>query len=425
MEYGVEFAVMIEVDRVFLDLSNPRHVPFDAEEDVIEYLCRKEKVLSLAKDIVKHGLNPLEHFALIPDGDNTYFSAEGNRRLCALKLLNDPDLAPADQRSSFESASEGWSPIKRLSAVVFKDREEVKLWLDRIHAGFAEGRGRRSWNSEQKTRNSGYTKNIVAQTILDYAEAREYITAVERERRLSTVQRYLANPLMRNALGLNVTDPSNLTTDLPENDFDIVFRRFIEDVAAKHITTRENAPEMGKYSNKLGSLEGLTGGRVSRYSIAMPGETATDETRTRPKKPKKPSYIASSEELQSALFEIQSYKLEKLYFSLCSVKLEPHTLLLSIAAWSFLETLTALSGRSPGTSFLAYLSSQKLQSLGLDEKMDRKSICEAVKRVSESGNSTKHNPTSAAFNGEQLANDFETMEKMLVALAEQSKGKGK
>ena len=142
MDYGVESA-MIEVDRVFLDLGNPRHVPFEAEKDVIEYLRREEKVLPLAKDIVKHGLNPLEHFALIPDGDNTYFSAEGNRRLCALKLLIDPDLAPADQRRRFDSASKGWSPIKRLSAVVFKDREEVKLWLDRIHAGFAKGRGRR------------------------------------------------------------------------------------------------------------------------------------------------------------------------------------------------------------------------------------------------------------------------------------------
>ena len=45
MDYGVESSVMIDVDRVFLDLGNPRHDPFDSQEDAIEYLCQEEKVL--------------------------------------------------------------------------------------------------------------------------------------------------------------------------------------------------------------------------------------------------------------------------------------------------------------------------------------------------------------------------------------------
>ena len=83
MDYGIASATMIEFDRVFLDQSNPRHEPFDDQDAVIEYLCRDEQVLALARDIAKNGLNPLEVFALIPDGEDAYFSAEGNRRLCA------------------------------------------------------------------------------------------------------------------------------------------------------------------------------------------------------------------------------------------------------------------------------------------------------------------------------------------------------
>ena len=55
MEYGVESAEMIRFDRVFLDLKNPRHDPFKDQNEVIEYLCREEKVLELARDIAEKG----------------------------------------------------------------------------------------------------------------------------------------------------------------------------------------------------------------------------------------------------------------------------------------------------------------------------------------------------------------------------------
>ena len=47
----------------------------------------------------------------------------------------------------------------------------------------------------------------------------------------------------------------------------------------------------------------------------------------------------------------------------------------------------------------------------------RRYLNDAMKRVFECGNSTKLDPTPDAFNGEQLANDFESMEKMMIALA--------
>ncbi len=55
----------ISVDRIFLDLENPRHKPYKSEEEVIEYLCRYESVYALARDMSEIGLNPLESFALI------------------------------------------------------------------------------------------------------------------------------------------------------------------------------------------------------------------------------------------------------------------------------------------------------------------------------------------------------------------------
>ena len=151
---------MIDIDRVFLDLENPRHEPYEQEQEAIDYLCRREDVLALARDIVKNGLSPLELFALIRDGDG-FVVAEGNRRLCAIKLLRDADLARQPKlRQRFRNAAKGWDSIAEIPAIVFESRQDVRLWLDRIHAGYSGGRGRRQWDAEQKARNTGYSKNL-------------------------------------------------------------------------------------------------------------------------------------------------------------------------------------------------------------------------------------------------------------------------
>jgi hypothetical protein len=56
----------VRVGRIFIDLNNPRHEPFTSEPQAVEYLCRTEGVFPLARDIRRHGLNPLERVALIP-----------------------------------------------------------------------------------------------------------------------------------------------------------------------------------------------------------------------------------------------------------------------------------------------------------------------------------------------------------------------
>ncbi len=90
----------VPVSRFFLSLDNPRHVPFDNEAKTIDYLCNKEDVYQLARDIARHGLNPLERFALIPVSNH-------------------------------------------VSGVVFKEKDSVNLWLERIHSGPQRGIGRK------------------------------------------------------------------------------------------------------------------------------------------------------------------------------------------------------------------------------------------------------------------------------------------
>jgi hypothetical protein len=258
--------------------------------------------------------------------------------------------------------------------------------------------------------------------VLDTAEELGFITKEERDKKLSVVQRYFSNTLFRDALGVDFGADGELTTELSDADFNKLFKKFIRDVATKEVTTRDNKVDIETYARALRTTDGLDGSREEKRPAVPEPEPASKKKKKKLKEPSKPTKIVPCSELQQALENIPSYKLAQLYYSLCSISLADHTPLLTVGSWSFLETLTAVCGRNATTDFYSFLSDGKLSGLGLGSKKDNKSLKEAVKRIAELGNSTKHNKTSGSFNGDQLANDFETMEKMLVALAVSANG---
>ncbi len=432
MVYGAEAIRMIDIGRVFLDQENPRHEPYQNQDEVIEYLCKEEKTLEIAKDIAKNGLNPLDLFALIPETvadmnqNGTFVAAEGNRRLCAVKLLHDPDLAPTDKRKGFENAAKTWTPIDEISAIVFDDRDAVKLWLERTHSGLADGIGRKPWNAEQKARHTANVKNKLAMSILDYAQKRGLITSEDRKGRLSTVQRYLGNPHMREALGVHTNELNKVSRIRPLEEFEITLKEFMKDVVSRTITTRKNSSskDITNYSRKLRTLKDVTSNLIPPVPLEDdPANKDNSKAQSKPQKPEKITHIPYDEKLHDALKGLTNYKLEKLYYSICKIPLRDHTPLLAVGVWAFIETLTANAGRKSHISFSDFLSAQNLRNLGLggNANRDTKSIREIVTRISENGNSTKHDKNSAAFNGEQLANDVDTLREVLLKLIEEVK----
>ena len=426
MAYGIDSTQMVSVDKVFLDTHNPRHDPVESEPNAIAALCQREQVITLAEDIAEHGLNPLELFALVPEeGSDTYFVAEGNRRLCAILLLNDPQRAPSDLQKRFSRASEKWTPVKEIFSVIFDNREEVRLWLDRIHAGPDEGRGRRSWGPEQKARNTGYSKNDYAQSVLDIAQDRGWITATEREGRISTVQKYLANPVLRNSVGLKSTNPLDITSDMSDEDFSKTFKRFVRDVAERKIDTRtgRKADDIRAYASDIDKTPGLSGKREAVRSLTLTGGTESaqsqpkDKASPRPNRPKPRIKAPHDKELYLSIKGIPSHKLEHLYYSLTSIQFGNHTPLLYVAAWSLIESIARACGAK--TDFQAFLSNNKLGELGFTE--NKASIRSALRRISELGNSTKHDATAGGFDGQQLANDLEVLTPVLIALIKSHK----
>jgi hypothetical protein len=409
----------VTLDRVFLDHENPRHEPYATQEEVITYLCKDEEVMALARDIARHGLNPLELLAVLPGkAKDTWIAAEGNRRVCALKLLNDPELAPPDQRAFFERHSGNWTPITEVPVVKFGSKDAVQLWLDRIHQGPNNGVGRKSWNADQKARNSGNRRFQATLAVLDYAQDNGLISAEQRKKRLTTAQRFLSNPLMREALGVDLSDPDNVSLNRPDADFKKLLQTFIADLLsdAGEVTSRKLKKDIESYARKLSRLKGLSGEIVEPEPIVTGSTKTRKGTKTKPSKPVAPSKLHYDDAIAQKLKDLGSYKLENLYWSICDINLNTHTPLITVGFWSFMETLTTRMGST--TDFSAYFSKQYLQNAGFGDGQKTKALRDAILRLSANGNTTKHDQTAAQFNGAQLSNDMETMAKLILHSAE-------
>jgi hypothetical protein len=135
--------------------------------------------------------------------------------------------------------------------------------------------------------------------------------------------------------------------------------------------------------------------------------------RSHPKQPRKPITLTWDKDLGNAIEATRSSKLESLYYSICSVRLEHNVPLLAVGVWAFVESLCALAGKNPDTDFLSFYSNQRLGELGAGGKL-ASTIRAALTRIAHNGNATKHHEIAASFDGDQLHNDLAVITPLLI-----------
>lgn len=418
----------IPLQRIFLDVDNPRHEPLPSQSDAIEWLCSHESVLELATDIEDIGINALELFALIPHKVpvktkvSAYIAAEGNRRLCALKLLHDPELAPSSLRAEFRKLSKKVTIPSTVFAIIYPTRKEANPWLERLHNGNQNGIGRVQWDAEQKARHFGKSRNSLALAVLDLAEKRNFISKSQRRGKLTTAQRYLSNEVVRESLGIAGFEGDSLLRTRPVADVDLLLQQFVNDLIGGEVNSRANQKEVEAYGAALANRDDISGEITGAVKLVS-------RSRRKPRpphvEPEKAVAIGYDGEIASSLEALGNYKLKWLYYSLHTVGLENNVPLLSVGVWSFFETLSAAAGRNESASFPSFLSTSRIAGFGISQRETQKAITQVISHISSWGNTTKHHAEAANFNGEQLANDMKILSpviKGLIALAQAENG---
>lgn len=255
----------VAISRIYLDPANPRHDPINNEREIIAHLLKTEDIRPLAKSISQMGsTSPIELLALAPHptARNRFNTAEGNRRICALKLLSDPDKAPTEKEKKYFRGlqSDLKKPIKSVMSVIFDDMDATRPWVSLRHEGEQGGVGTKAWNTRQSTRfnllGDGRNPNAQALQLVDHATRKRLLAQEQLDQlSLTTLTRYLSNPVVRSALGL--ANSRSVSITVPADEFDRVLATFLRDSlgAAAVVTSRTNASQRKAYGEQLGSSE--------------------------------------------------------------------------------------------------------------------------------------------------------------------------
>lgn len=147
----------IGIGNLLLDLSNYRHGKAASQKEARGAIIAEQgkKLVNLAKDIIKNGLNPFDSPLVIDaeDGNKNYIVIEGNRRLTAVSLMLKPDLAEGTPvHAAFKRLNKNHADAipKVFDCVIAPNKKTGLVWINRKHANGLDGAGTEQWSSMAK-----------------------------------------------------------------------------------------------------------------------------------------------------------------------------------------------------------------------------------------------------------------------------------
>ena len=144
---------IINIAQLKLDERNPR-IPKSiresnpTEQQLIEYMLLDASLIELMLAIGQNGYFLGEQLLVVLDTiDNKYRVVEGNRRLSAVKLLNNPELATVQKSKVQQVIKETTERPIKIPCLIFNDEQEIHKYL-----GFKHITGIKEWRLLEKAR---------------------------------------------------------------------------------------------------------------------------------------------------------------------------------------------------------------------------------------------------------------------------------
>jgi hypothetical protein len=144
---------IINIAQLKLDEQNPR-IPKSiresnpTEQQLIEYMLLNASLIELMLAIGQNGYFPGEQLLVVLDtNDDKYRVVEGNRRLSAVKLLNNPELATVQKSKVQQVIKETTERPTEIPCLIFDNEQEIHKYL-----GFKHITGIKEWRLLEKAR---------------------------------------------------------------------------------------------------------------------------------------------------------------------------------------------------------------------------------------------------------------------------------
>lgn len=358
---------------------NPRFERAPNQREAIKRMVEDQqtKLVNLAKDIIKNGLNPADPLFVVRDEISTrkFNVIEGNRRITVLKLLDNLKLIPASEPSvtrGFKKLQKSYLefPIRKVTVIVFESFEDAQHWIKLKHTGQNDGVGTVGWDYKQQQRfDEGISgKSSVSLQVLDFINQSDAVDANMKDRLKdvpsTSLGRLISDPAWREIVGIELRkgvvltdyDPDEIIkplirtiTDLLKKDFKVGHIYSKED-RAKYLETfkKEDLPDKSKRLAQdwaLTSTDPPKRGSAKGTGEAGPS-TSGGSSKQRPKK-KRVNVIP-----RSTIFSIKNPRVETIYLELKKLKIKDYPNSTAVLLRVFMElSLDSYLDKSPIANF--------------------------------------------------------------------------
>ena len=343
----------IPISRLLIDTENPRLA--GSLEDQRAAICavavnQGPKLAVLAKDIAEHGLNPMDSLMVMPFEEDSQYSVvlEGNRRLAALKILEDPGLISGAVEdvivSRFRRLSAQYKDaVKEAECVVFGSRAEAAHWIELKHTGENEGAGIVKWGGTETARfrqRSGQKEPHLQ--VLDFLEKRGDITQETCEKvRVTSLKRLLTSPYVRTKLGIDVRSGDVVTRVQDNEEVAKGLKLIVEDIASGEVPVKRiyTKDDRIKYIDALPQqdLPDLTKPMPEFRPLGSPPGPDDRKQPSRTTKSAPPSKKRKTLIPRSLVLSIDQARIDSIYRELKKLKIEEFTNAVSVLFRVFLE----------------------------------------------------------------------------------------
>ena len=288
----------VRVADLLIDEANPRlPTPNRGQREAFRTIAQDQdrKLLKLAQDIVEYGINPAELFIVTATKEEPprYTVLEGNRRICALKALEAPDILSGavspTTLSGLKKLSVSYleNQIETVPCIPFKTRRDAQHWLALKHTGENDGAGVVQWNADETARFRGMERGSMEpfRQALDFAQGVGRLSADVRSRlHTSTFKRLIDTPAVREKLGVTYRS-GQLQIAADRDQVARAIAWVAKDIVDREVSVGEvyNIKQRQSYARKIPANVAVRPKGAGVPISALPDKATTKTRRTRRK----------------------------------------------------------------------------------------------------------------------------------------------
>jgi len=344
------------LNSIFLDTKNIRlPISETAQDAILQDLFSNEDTLEIVKSIVQYGIFP-DEFPIVVNEKNKLIVIEGNRRLAALKALDNPEripffkerikalknpklqnvrvvIAPSREKAIQLIANKHtinlrrpWKPLRQ--AYFYKSQIENGKTIDQLKLEFPGHdieKFIKMLEAHHLAKSIPYSQDLV--TLMVHDERRFPITTLERMYDDSTICEYL---------GIGFDKNGKIKVHTKPDEFKNAYKKIVEDIALDNLNSRNtnNKEQRKLYINalpkELKPSKSKKSSSSSSFKENKVDKEALEKTTRSNKKPKGliPSYIP---------YKLQNAALKEIYDELRSIPVKSYPNAAHDLLRSFLE----------------------------------------------------------------------------------------